>query len=201
VRALVRPDERSRSAAIGGRAVVSAQGFIILNRSSPRNADRLSHVDQHNKHDGLSKRQGTAGSDWKGPIDSLKRIFSHADASRYQEGRGRFRMATIRASCPTCGDVELTTADVRVRVCLNDNHGDYRFRCPLCHFTVVKGAEPRTIDLLVASGVAMDTWTLPAELGEQHRGAPISHDDLLDFHVLLSDEVLLEEAMQALLNR
>jgi hypothetical protein len=34
-----------------------------------------------------------------------------------------------------------------------------------------------------------------------HRGAPISHDDLLDFHVLLSDEVLLEEAMQALLNR
>jgi hypothetical protein len=95
----------------------------------------------------------------------------------------------------------LTTADVRVRVCLNDNHGDYRFRCPLCHFTVVKGAEARTIDLLVASGVAMDTWTLPAELGEQHSGAPISHDDLLDFHVLLSDEVLLEEAMQALLNR
>ena len=110
-------------------------------------------------------------------------------------------MATIRASCPTCGDVELTTADVRVRVCLNDNHGDYRFRCPICHFTVVKGAEARTIALLVASGVAMDTWTLPAELGELHRGAPISHDDLLDFHVLLSDEVLLEEAMQALLNR
>ena len=110
-------------------------------------------------------------------------------------------MATIRASCPTCGDVELTTADVRVRVCLNDSHGDYRFRCPICHFTVVKGAEARTIDLLVASGVAMDTWTLPAELAEQHRGAPISHDDLLDFHVLLSDEVLLEEAMQGLLNR
>lgn len=108
-------------------------------------------------------------------------------------------MATIRASCPTCGDVELTTADVRVRVCLDDNHGDYRFRCPICQFTVVKGAEARTIDLLVASGVAMDTWTLPAELGESHRGAPISHDDLLDFHVMLSDDTLLEEAMQALL--
>jgi hypothetical protein len=186
---------------IEGRAVVSARGFIILNPSSRRNADRLSHVDHSNEHDDLPNVHGTPGGDGKGPIDSLKRIFSHADASRYQEGRGRFRMATIRASCPTCGDVELTTADVRVRVCLNDNHGDYRFRCPICHFTVVKGAEARTIDLLVASGVSMDTWTLPAELGEQHRGAPISHDDLLDFHVLLSDEVLLEEAVQALLNR
>lgn len=110
-------------------------------------------------------------------------------------------MATIRASCPTCGDVELTTADVRVRVCLNDNRGDYRFRCPICHFMVVKGAESRTIDLLVASGVAMDTWTLPAELNEPRYGAPLTHDDLLDFHDKLHDDVVLEEALQSLLNR
>jgi hypothetical protein len=110
-------------------------------------------------------------------------------------------MATIRASCPTCGDVELTTMDVRVRVCLNDNRGDYRFRCPICRFTVVKGAEPRTIDLLVASGVAMDTWSLPAELSEPRSGAPISHDDLLDFHDLLNDDDSLAEAMQSLLKR
>ena len=75
-------------------------------------------------------------------------------------------MATIRASCETCGDVELTTADVRVRVCINDNRSEYSFRCPDCHMTVVKGAEPRTVDLLVASGVQMDTWSLPAELTE-----------------------------------
>ena len=75
-------------------------------------------------------------------------------------------MATIRASCETCGDVELTTADVRVRVCTSDNRGEYSFRCPDCDMTVVKGAEPRTIDLLVASGVQLDTWSLPAELGE-----------------------------------
>jgi hypothetical protein len=61
--------------------------------------------------------------------------------------------------------------------------------------TVVKSAEPRTIDLLVASGVAFTTWRLPAELDENHQGAPISHDDLLDFHDLLSDDAALEEAM------
>ena len=109
-------------------------------------------------------------------------------------------MATIRASCPTCGDVELTTADVRVRVCINDDRGEYSFRCPICRMTVVKTAEPRTIDLLVASGVALDTWALPAELHEHHEGAPISHDDLLDFHDLLADDVTLAAALEGIRN-
>ena len=109
-------------------------------------------------------------------------------------------MATIRASCPTCGDVELTTADVRVRVCINDDRGEYSFRCPVCRMTVVKGAEPRTIDLLVASGVVLDTWSLPAELHERHAGQPITHDDLLDFHALLSDDASLAAALETIRN-
>jgi len=109
-------------------------------------------------------------------------------------------MATIRASCETCGDVELTTADVRVRVCINDNRGEYSFRCPQCEMTVVKAAEPRTIDLLVASGVAMDTWSLPAELDETKIGRPISHDDLLEFHDKLHDSSSWNEALAHLLD-
>ncbi len=97
-------------------------------------------------------------------------------------------MATIRASCHDCGDVELTTADVNVRVCSADNQGTYAFRCPYCSMTVVKPAEPRTIDLLVASGVAMTTWDLPAELSERPTGPKITHDDLLDFHQILHDD-------------
>ena len=89
-------------------------------------------------------------------------------------------MATIRASCAECGDVELTTRDVRVRVCTHDNRGTYSFRCPRCRMVVVKPAEPRTIELLVASGVEMSTWDLPAELREPRQGAPITHDDLLE---------------------
>ena len=95
---------------------------------------------------------------------------------------------TIRATCGQCGDVELTTADVRVRVCVEDNQGSYLFRCPACRMAVVKPAEPRIVDLLVASGVEFSTWTMPAELREQRPAGPaISHDDLLDFHVLLED--------------
>ena len=97
-------------------------------------------------------------------------------------------MATIRASCTDCGDVELTTADVTVRVCADDNQGSYSFRCPTCRMAVVKPAEPRIVELLVASGVRLDTWRLPAELTEARNGQPITHDDLLDFHRLLTDE-------------
>jgi len=94
-------------------------------------------------------------------------------------------MPTIRATCSDCGDVELTTADVRVRVCMEDNSGSYLFRCPACHMAVVKPAEPRIVDLLVASGVELSTWRLPTELYEPRSGAPLTHDDLLDFHELL----------------
>ena len=109
-------------------------------------------------------------------------------------------MATIRASCEDCGDVELTTADVRVRICINDNRGEYSFRCPACAMTIVKAAEPRTIDLLVASGVTMDTWSLPAELDETKNGRPITHDDLLEFHDKLHDNSSWTQALTHLLD-
>jgi hypothetical protein len=108
-------------------------------------------------------------------------------------------MATIRASCESCGDVELTTDDVHVRVCTLDNQGTYSFRCPACDMTVVKPAEARTVDLLVASGVSYSTWSPPLELTEPRGfGDPISHDDLLDFHQFLEDESALSNALGSL---
>lgn len=100
-------------------------------------------------------------------------------------------MATIRARCFDCGDVELTTSEVNVRICTDTNAGTYGFLCPYCQKMVVKSAEPRTIDLLVASGVSCDRWSLPAELYEPRAGDPIDHDDLLDFHNLLQDDAQL----------
>ena len=97
-------------------------------------------------------------------------------------------MATIRASCPTCGDVELTSRDVTVRVCAADNQGSYAFRCPDCELAVSKLADPKIVDLLVSSGVRLAVWHLPAELGESHGGAPITYDDLLDFHYAIQQD-------------
>jgi hypothetical protein len=109
-------------------------------------------------------------------------------------------MATIRASCGDCGDVELTTRDVAVRVCSHDNRGTYSFRCPRCQMMVVKAAENRTLDLLVASGVHKSTWDLPAELLEHREGPAITHDDLLDFHHLLYDDAMFTAAVSSLLS-
>lgn len=91
-------------------------------------------------------------------------------------------MAIIRASCPDCGDVELTSRDVTVRVNSTTNEGSYAFQCPECQMAVSKAAEARIIDLLVSSGVELYVWTVPAELLEERSGPPIDYDDLLQFH-------------------
>ena len=110
-------------------------------------------------------------------------------------------MATIRATCVDCGDVELTTADVHVRVCVEDNAGTYHFRCPRCSMAVVKPAEPRIVDLLVASGVELSTWRLPAELYEPRFGDRINHDDLLDFHEILERDDWFDTVVDMVANK
>jgi uncharacterized Zn finger protein len=97
-------------------------------------------------------------------------------------------VATIRASCPTCGDVELASRNVKVQVCATNNQGSYAFRCPECGIAVSKLAEQRIVDLLVSSGVPLSVWSLPAELEEPKEGAVISYDDLLEFHYQLQQE-------------
>ncbi len=97
-------------------------------------------------------------------------------------------MTTIRATCPSCGDVRLKASDVVVRVCANDNKGSYCFRCPSCGLRVTKSADSRIVDLLASSGVRMDVWHLPAELHEVRIGEPFTHDDLLEFHEILAGD-------------
>src|SRR3954454_11219288 len=109
-------------------------------------------------------------------------------------------MATIRATCMDCGDVELTTADVRVRVCIEDNAGSYHFRCPHCAMAVVKPAEPRIVDLLVASGGQLPPWPRPPAPSEPPFGDRINHDDLLDFHHILDDDGWFD-ALESMVNQ
>lgn len=97
-------------------------------------------------------------------------------------------MTTIRANCPSCGDVQLRAFDITVRVCSDDDRGSYCFRCPSCDRAVAKEASRRIVDLLVSSGVRMQVWRRPTELLETHDGPPLTPDDLLDFHLLLREE-------------
>jgi hypothetical protein len=104
-------------------------------------------------------------------------------------------VATVRASCSGCGDVELTTREVQVQVCTATEEGTYSFVCPSCRLIVNKAAEPRVIELLVSAGVRVVNWDLPAELSEAKSGPPITYDDLLAFHFELSTEGWLEQVI------
>ena len=76
-------------------------------------------------------------------------------------------MATlIRATCSDCGDVELGTRDLVVRLCEDTESGTYVFRCPDCTHPSSDAADRPTIDLLVSSGCRLELWSIPAELVE-----------------------------------
>ena len=97
-------------------------------------------------------------------------------------------VALVRASCPSCGDVELPGTALQARVCETTGEGSYSFGCPECGTVVIKPADQRLLDLLVASGIGLTSWSLPSELAEAHQGDPISYDDILAFHDLLATD-------------
>jgi hypothetical protein len=107
-------------------------------------------------------------------------------------------VATIRATCPTCGDVELSSEDMQVLVCSSDQTAAYAFQCPVCRLIITKPTDHRVVDVLVSSGVALRTWQMPAEMAEVHSGPPISWDDVLEFHFLVNEPGSLERALTTL---
>ncbi len=98
-------------------------------------------------------------------------------------------MTTIKASCPSCGEVELTPADVTLMVCSHAPLSYYAFECPDCLVEVRKPADDHVVSLLVSGGVPAQVWDLPAEALEERTGPRLSYDDLLDFalHLGTSD--------------
>lgn len=103
-------------------------------------------------------------------------------------------MTTIKASCPTCGDVELTPRQVRLVVCSLPERSFYSFQCHTCGNEVRKRATEDIISLLRSGGVVAEHWTIPAEALEEHEGQVLNTDDLLDFCLMLENADLLAAA-------
>ena len=103
-------------------------------------------------------------------------------------------MTTIKASCPMCGDVELTPAQMRLVVCTRSEWSYYSFLCATCQDEVKKPADTEVVTLLVSGGVVAEQWVIPAEALEEHDGPEITYDDVLDFALTL-DRVDLLAAM------
>jgi hypothetical protein len=104
------------------------------------------------------------------------------------------RVTTIKASCHVCGDVELKPAQLRLVVCSRVEWSYYAFTCPTCRDEVRKPADEEIVALLVSGGVVAEHWIIPAEALEEHDGARITYDDVLDFALGL-DRVDLLAAM------
>jgi len=94
-------------------------------------------------------------------------------------------MATIKASCPSCGDVDLTPAQVRLVVCSVKDWSYYAFGCVRCGDEVRKPAGTEVQRLLRTGGVKVEHWVVPAEALEEHAGPTITYDDVLDFALRL----------------
>ena len=111
-------------------------------------------------------------------------------------------MTRIRATCPSCGDVDLRPSDIEVQV-VQDPDGEvvdgstYRFACPACTDLVTKPADDRIVRLLSTGGVPISVQQLPAN-APGHPGVAdgppaFTPDDLLTFHELLQTDGWFED--------
>lgn len=103
-------------------------------------------------------------------------------------------MTTIKASCPSCGDVDLTPVQVRLVVCSVTDWSYYAFNCGGCHEEVRKPAGEDVVRLLTTGGVVPEPWSVPAEVLEEHVGPRIGYDELLDFVLWLESADLVAAA-------
>ena len=102
-------------------------------------------------------------------------------------------MTTIKATCPACGEVDLTAEDILLRIGTGRPMNTYGFSCPDCGDFVEKPADERVTRLLLSGGVLPTLFHVPAKVLESRQGPPINHDDLLSFHELLKTDDWFDE--------
>lgn len=96
-------------------------------------------------------------------------------------------MATIRTSCPLCGDVDLSHFDLALYIYENvPARSYYSFRCGGCDEMVTKEA-PLDIIAQLDGVVFTSRIQIPEEALEIHEGDPISMNDVLDMILTLQE--------------
>jgi predicted RNA-binding Zn-ribbon protein involved in translation (DUF1610 family) len=103
-------------------------------------------------------------------------------------------MTRIRATCPTCGEIDLRPADIHLEVVRDADEevaegSVYRFECPGCADQVTKPADDRIARLLTTGGVPVSVAE-PQPVGAVRRSHPedppagpaFTLDDVITFH-------------------
>lgn len=98
-------------------------------------------------------------------------------------------MIHLQSQCPLCGAVELLSPTDVVVVSRDGDPSPprVRFRCVECDHRVYAPVPERLADLLEARGARRAGRSEAGEAGRPptEQAPPFTHDDLLDFHLLL----------------
>jgi len=82
-----------------------------------------------------------------------------------------------------CGDIEVFSTDVFIRMSEEMGWATYVFTCNECCCQVEKDADSSVVSLLKTAGVRVDT--VSSEIFDYTNGVPLTSDDLLDFALWL----------------
>jgi hypothetical protein len=104
-------------------------------------------------------------------------------------------MATVRATCPDCGEQVVYVRNMAAIICADTGYRTYAFLCPRCERRAARPVTPAAFDLLVANGARLVPTHLPAELFEWHWGPLVSVDEVIDFHLALRNDDQVEAAI------
>lgn len=86
-------------------------------------------------------------------------------------------MPIIRATCSNCGDVELTSTELKILYCNQTREWSYAFQCPSCKKREARPVEGRVVDILMAAGCRVTYWDRPRESSHQCRDKPLFTED------------------------
>jgi hypothetical protein len=89
---------------------------------------------------------------------------------------------------------------MRLVVCNRSEWSYYAFQCTTCADEVRKPADDEIVSLLKSGGVEITRWHIPAEAMEEHYGATISYDEILDFALWLDTNDYLPDSVIASLS-
>lgn len=108
----------------------------------------------------------------------------------------------VRVECRDCGIVLVELGEVTLRLCVDNGQWSYCFRCLECGLVTPHVSEQESvrgaIGALVAVGVPVQRWRMPAELVERRTTATaplLTPDDALDFHMRLEREDWFDELL------
>ena len=96
------------------------------------------------------------------------------------------RRGLVQSGCPSCGQVVVPASSVVCGTSQSDSAALAQFECPRCGRPLLRPLEITEVSTLLLFGARTSTSAMPFELLESHIGPPVSWDELLEFHLALT---------------